>query len=185
MTDAEVPKATDRRARRRRSRTLQKQLKAFDGKKPPLAAGRDGADRQARPAAEDVPARTRRTREPRRPRCSPASPRSLSPGGKAADATIEPLPDSTGRRLALAKWIASKDNPLTARVIVNRLWQHHFGRGIVATASDFGLRGERPDAPGVARLAGVRIRKPPPRTPPPAGEGLSAPPSPQGRGSGG
>src|SRR5205823_11524497 len=51
------------------------------------------------------------------------------------------------RRLALAKWIASKDNTLTARVIVNRLWQHHFGKGLVATPSDFGLRGERPTHP--------------------------------------
>src|SRR5262249_318238 len=44
-------------------------------------------------------------------------------------------------------WIASPDNPLTARVIVNRLWQHHFGRGLVATPSDFGLRGARPTDP--------------------------------------
>jgi hypothetical protein len=59
-----------------------------------------------------------------------------------------PAVDSDGnRRLALAKWIASPANPLTARVIVNRLWQHHFGRGIVATPSDFGLRGERPTHP--------------------------------------
>src|SRR6185503_13548539 len=54
---------------------------------------------------------------------------------------------STGRRLALANWIASKDNPLTARVIANRLWQHHFGKGLVATASDFGIRGEDPTHP--------------------------------------
>src|SRR5262249_42418858 len=48
---------------------------------------------------------------------------------------------------ALAAWIASKENRLTARVLVNRLWQHHFGRGIVATGSDFGMRGERPTHP--------------------------------------
>ena len=46
-----------------------------------------------------------------------------------------------GRRYTLARWIASEDNPLTARVMVNRLWQHHFGRGIVATASNFGKNG--------------------------------------------
>jgi hypothetical protein len=51
------------------------------------------------------------------------------------------------RRLALAKWIADPANPLTARVLVNRLWQHHFGQGIVETPSDFGLNGGRPSYP--------------------------------------
>jgi hypothetical protein len=51
------------------------------------------------------------------------------------------------RRRALAQWIVAKDNPLTPRVLVNRLWQHHFGLGIVATPNDFGYMGERPTHP--------------------------------------
>jgi hypothetical protein len=54
---------------------------------------------------------------------------------------------STGRRRALAEWVASPNNPLTARVMVNRLWHHHFGRGIVATPSDFGRTGVAPTHP--------------------------------------
>jgi hypothetical protein len=52
--------------------------------------------------------------------------------------------NSTGRRSALANWIASRDNPLTARVMVNRIWHSHFGKGIVGSTSDFGVMGDRP-----------------------------------------
>ena len=65
-------------------------------------------------------------------------------------ATIEsPAPGarSTYRRKQLADWIASADNPLTARVAVNRIWQYHFGKGIVRTASDFGANADGPSHP--------------------------------------
>jgi hypothetical protein len=52
-----------------------------------------------------------------------------------------------GRRMTLANWIVSPENPLTARVMVNRIWQHHFGRGIVESPSDFGKNGTRPSHP--------------------------------------
>ncbi|MBI2478213.1 MAG: DUF1553 domain-containing protein [Planctomycetia bacterium] len=55
--------------------------------------------------------------------------------------------ESTGRRLALANWLASSDNPLTARVLVNRIWHYHFGRGIVRSTSDFGFQGTAPTHP--------------------------------------
>ncbi|MCH2134676.1 MAG: DUF1553 domain-containing protein [Phycisphaerales bacterium] len=55
--------------------------------------------------------------------------------------------DSTGRRLALAKWIVDPGNPRTSRVLANRLWQHHFGRGIVATPDEFGKLGLPPTHP--------------------------------------
>ena len=60
-----------------------------------------------------------------------------------------PRPDgrTSGRRLALAEWIGSTENPLTARVIVNRAWYHHFGRGIVSTIDNFGKMGEQPTHP--------------------------------------
>jgi hypothetical protein len=54
---------------------------------------------------------------------------------------------SSGRRAALAKWLTNPTNPLTARVMVNRIWQQHFGRGLAANASDFGKLGEAPTHP--------------------------------------
>ncbi len=54
---------------------------------------------------------------------------------------------SCGRRLAMARTIVDPKNPLTARVMVNRIWQHHFGRGIVRTSSDFGMAGDAPTHP--------------------------------------
>ena len=67
-------------------------------------------------------------------------PRVLAPEGP-------PHIEQGSGRLLLADWIASPDNPLTARVMVNRIWQHHFGTGLVATVDNFGRLGERPSHP--------------------------------------
>ena len=58
------------------------------------------------------------------------------------------LPENTAKPCSeLAKWIVDPNNPLTARVMVNRIWHYHFGRGIVATPNDFGRAGDRPTHP--------------------------------------
>lgn len=64
---------------------------------------------------------------------------------------------TSGRRLALAQWIASPENPLTARVIMNRLWQHHFGRGIAPSTNDLGRLGEAPTHPELLEWLGSEL----------------------------
>ena len=76
----------------------------------------------------------------------------VTPGGlswvkHASSAFGDQTTPEAQRRLALANWITHPENPLTARVIVNRLWHHHFGQGLVTTPSDFGLGGDAPSHP--------------------------------------
>jgi hypothetical protein len=82
---------------------------------------------------------------------SPAEPREeVPPGAVSAIGAALKMPKATTerkRRIALAKWLADPANPLTARVLVNRLWQHQFGEGIVATPNDFGRNGALPSRP--------------------------------------
>jgi hypothetical protein len=78
----------------------------------------------------------------------------VAPGGLTVLEPWDPLPlpaanplPTTGRRLAFAEWLTDGKHPLTGRVLVNRVWMHHFGKGIVATPADFGALGDRPSHP--------------------------------------
>ena len=70
-----------------------------------------------------------------------------------------PSEEKGSGRLELAEWITDPANPLTARVMVNRIWQHHFGKGLVATPNDFGSRGDRPVNPELLDYLASRFRE--------------------------
>ena len=95
------------------------------------------------PKSADTFILKRGSRETPGDKVEPGFPQCL--GGGIANPT--PLASSAGRRTALAKWITDPKNPLPARVMVNRLWQGHFGRGIVRTPNDYGLQGAAPTHP--------------------------------------
>jgi len=83
---------------------------------------------------------------PKKPALGEIEPGFLSVLGDAP-LKIEPRGHSTGRRSAFARWLTQPENPLTARVIVNRVWQYHFGTGLAVNTSDFGKLGEAPSHP--------------------------------------
>jgi Protein of unknown function (DUF1553)/Protein of unknown function (DUF1549)/Planctomycete cytochrome C len=81
----------------------------------------------------------------------PALPHLLPGGGPI------PVKKSEGRRTALARWLVAKENPLPARVLANRVWQWHFGKGLVRTPNDFGVQGESPTHPELLDFLAVEL----------------------------
>ena len=135
---ADIKKSLKNEEAKKRYAELEEELKKFDHLKPkPLMEAFVATD--AGPKAPPVSIKTRKGEQ------------QIEPGFLSVIDTstpkIEPKTNSTGRRTALANWITRPDNQLSTRVIVNRVWQYHFGRGIVATASDFGKLGELPTHP--------------------------------------
>jgi hypothetical protein len=127
-------------AENKRFRELQQRLVKFESMKPPALAGAFAAT-DAGPVAPPVciPGKKDAPIEPGIPAVMGATVPDIRPTPGA--------PQSTGRRAALATWLTRPDNPLTGRIIVNRVWQQHFGRGLVANASDFGHDGGLPSHP--------------------------------------
>jgi mono/diheme cytochrome c family protein len=82
--------------------------------------------------------------------CTPANTYAIAPQNPQK-------PAGTGRRAAFARWVTSSENPLFARVFVNRVWQHHFGKGLVGTPDNFGLSGARPSHPELLDFLAVEF----------------------------
>src|SRR5262249_11657372 len=144
ITLPEVLKALND-ADRTKHQAIQERIKQFDGRKPaalPVAMGLHDA---ATPPPRTFLLKAGELGNPAE-EVQPGYPIILVADHQPLPARGEPT-KSTGRRAALAQWIANRENPATARVMVNRIWQHHFGRGIVPTSSDVGVRGERPTHP--------------------------------------
>jgi hypothetical protein len=132
-------------AEKARHKRLKQQLTEFDAHKPPPLPSVP-ALQESGAAPKTFVLRRGELKHPGT-EVAPGWPIILRPDHRPAPAAVRALSGSSGRRSALAAWLTDPRHPLTARVLVNRLWQHHFGRGLVPTASDFGVRGQPPTHP--------------------------------------
>jgi hypothetical protein len=134
-------------ADRDRRAALRERLRTLESRRPPpLPQAWSVADTEPVPLTHIL---KRGNLDQKKERVEPAFPRALA-GVAAKENDTPSTPETAASRLTRldqARWLTSPDNPLTARVIVNRLWQHHFGRGLVGTPNDFGARGSPPTHP--------------------------------------
>ncbi|MFV0443056.1 MAG: PSD1 and planctomycete cytochrome C domain-containing protein [Planctomycetaceae bacterium] len=138
-------------------KTLADQAKAIRAEKPPEYFVR--AIRETPGTLPDTFLFSRG--DPTQPKSEKLVPASLSIVSSVADVPEIPIDDPTlptsGRRRAFAEQLTDRDHPLTARVLVNRIWMHHFGRGIVATPADFGALGTPPTHPELLDWLAVEL----------------------------
>jgi hypothetical protein len=133
--------------KKKRYEALVKELAKFDHLKPaplPTAMAITDAGPHSPPTYRLATGNFRKPQE----EVQPGFPKFLGASEPTVESSSGRL-ESTGRRSALARWLTQPDHPMTARVMMNRVWQHHFGAGIVGTSNDFGAMGDEPTHPNL------------------------------------